>query len=103
MTSSFIDWLSGLLNQRVVDELKVVEQVLLRAIAKNNQVLGQIDWLRQQVESGKTMDTQALTLVRGLAAQIGSGSILPEQLTPLTKDLKVGTDELAASVKSNEI
>ena len=101
MASSLIDWLSGLLNQRVVDELKVVEQVLLRAIAKNNQVLGQIDWLRQQVESSKTMDTQALTLVRGLTAQIGSGSILPEQLTPLTNNLKTGTDELAASVKSN--
>ena len=101
MASSLIDWLSGLLNQRVVDELKVVEQVLLRAIAKNNQVLGQIDWLRQQVESSKTMDTQALTLVRGLAAQISNGSVLSEQLAPLTKDLKAGTDELAASVKSN--
>lgn len=103
MSSSLIDWLSGMLNQRVVDELKVVEQVLLRAIARNSQVLSQLDWLRTQVESGKTMDTQALTLVRGLYSQLSNGSVSPEQFAKLSGELKTSADSLASSVKTASV
>jgi hypothetical protein len=101
MSSSLIDWLASLLNQRVVDELKVVESILQRLITKNSQLSYQLDGLKGIVEANKAIDSQALALVHSLYVQISQGSVSPEQLAALAKELRTGTDELAASVKSN--
>lgn len=101
MAGTLIDWLASLLNQRVVDELKVVESVLLRVISKNDAILAQMDWQRSLIEGNKATATQSLGLVRALYDQLASGAVTQEQFASLTKKLKASSDDLSASINNS--
>ena len=102
MAGSLIDWLASLLNQRVVDELKAVETVVLRSISKGDAILAQMNWQKTLIEANQATGAQSLALIQALYDQIATtGSVGPEQLAALTKKLKDSSDELNASITKN--
>lgn len=61
----------------------------------------ELDALTAQVAQNTTIETSAVTLIEGLAAQIAAAGTDPAKLTALTTSLNASATTLAAAIAAN--
>ena len=85
----------------IIEKLENQEKILLWILRKEYQMDGELDALTAQVAANTTVETSAVTLIQGLAAQIAAAANDPAKLTALTATLKTSADALAAAITAN--
>lgn len=84
-------------------QLFSVARLLAEINEKVECIMSAIDDLKAEVTKVNTVEASAVTLIRGIAAQIAAAVAAGDHdaLTALTTQLTTGTDALAAAVTAN--
>jgi chromosome segregation ATPase len=96
-------WLSGrefrTLDRKMDRLLQMTEAIL----EKENGMSQALDDLATQVTANTTVEESAVTLIKGLAAQIAAAGTDPAKLQALQASLKASADDLAAAIAANTV
>jgi len=96
-------WLSGREFRTLDRKLDRLLQMTEAILEKENGMSQALDDLATQVTANTTVEESAVTLIKGLAAQIAAAGTDPAKLQSLQASLKASADDLAAAVAANTV
>jgi len=96
-------WLSGREFRTLDRKLDRLLQMTEAILEKENGMSQALDDLATQVTANTTVEESAVTLIKGLAAQIAAAGTDPAKLQALQASLKASADDLAAAIAANTV
>ena len=96
-------WLSGREFRTLDRKLDRLLQMTEAILEKENGMSQALDDLATQVTANTTVEESAVTLIKGLAAQIAAAGTDPAKLQALQQSLKASADDLAAAIAANTV
>ena len=96
-------WLSGREFRTLDRKLDRLLQMTEAILEKENGMSQSLDDLATQVTANTTVEESAVTLIKGLAAQIAAAGTDPAKLQALQSSLKASADDLAAAIAANTV
>ncbi len=86
---------------QVLARLDRIEALLLIELIEGKFIMSALDDLTAQVAASTTVESSAVLLIKGIAAQIAAAGTNPTSLQALQASLKSSADALAAAVAAN--
>ena len=94
-------WRRTGIDEDIVRRLERIECKLNRIITEENEIMNDLTALTAQVAAQTTVETSAITLIQGLAAQIKAASGNQAAIDALTSQLQTSASALAAAITAN--